>query len=343
MQYAPCDLRPMQRPSDRASKLTLATVLARLLAAVLASMFILTLAGAAEPFPSKPISLLIPFPPGGGSDPSMRALGAAMGAQLKTPVVALNRPGATGTLAASTMAQTAAPDGYTISLVLSNIFRAPHLQKTTYDPVKDFTYIIGLGQYRFGIVVRADSKWKTLPELIAYAKANPGKLSYASVGTGGSGQIAMERLARAADIKVTFIPYKGIAEEMMALAAGDIDVVIDPGWGPYAISGKVRPLAAVATQRYPRFKDVPTLKELGWDIAASSQSGIVGPKGMDPTVVKTLHDALKKATQDPVYTKLMETLDVDQAYLSSADFTKFAAEQFERERHIVLQLGIKLN
>ncbi len=136
-------------------------------------------------FPARPIEFWIPFPPGGPTDASLRALLAAAGKELDQRIVPLNKPGVGATLAASTMAQTAAPNGYTLSMVAANIFRLPHLQKTPYDPLKDFTYIIGLTNYRYGLVVRADAKWKTLHEFLDYAKANPGKVSYGAVGIGG--------------------------------------------------------------------------------------------------------------------------------------------------------------
>ncbi|MDK2656018.1 tripartite tricarboxylate transporter substrate binding protein [Cupriavidus consociatus] len=297
---------------------------------------------AAGDFPAKPIEFWIPFPPGGPTDGSLRTLANAAGKELKHRVVPINKPGAGATLAAQLMSQTAAPDGYTLSMVAANIFRMPHLQKTPYDPLKDFTYIIGLTNYRYGLVVRADARWKTLEEFLAYARANPGKVTYGAVGIGSSGHISMEKLGKAAGAKFTFVPYKGGSEEMMALLSGDIDAVLDPGWGQHAVAGKVRPLAIVGDARFPRFKDVPTLKERGYDITASSLVGIVGPKGMDPAVVRALHDAFYKASQDPAYLRSLEAIDLEQVHLSSEAYARFAAEQYEREKASVRQLEISL-
>lgn len=306
-------------------------------------MALLPAAFAAGPFPSRPIEFWIPFPPGGPTDASLRTLLNAASKEIGQQIIPVNKPGAGATLAASVMAQSAAPDGHVLSMVASNIFRMPHLQKTPYDPLKDFTYIMGLTNYRYGIVVRADAKWKNLEEFLADAKANPRKMTYGSVGIASSGHIAMEKLAKAAGASMTFVPYKGGAEELTALMAGEVDAVLDPGWGQYVTSGKLRPLAIVGEARFPRFKDIPTLKELGYDVTASSMVGIVGPKGMDPKVVKTLHDAFKKATQDPAYQKALQVIDLEEVYLSSEDYTKFAGEQYERERRVVQQLEIKLN
>ncbi|CAG2136564.1 hypothetical protein LMG31506_01685 [Cupriavidus yeoncheonensis] len=298
---------------------------------------------AAGTYPARPIEFWIPFPPGGPTDASLRALVAAAGKELDQRVVPINKPGAGATLAASVMAQTATPEGYVLSMVAANIFRMPHLQKTSYDPRKDFTYIIGLTNYRYGLVVRADARWKNLAEFLAYAKANPGKVSYGAVGIGSSGHIAMEKLARAVGTQFTFVPYKGGSEELMALLGGDIDAVLDPGWSQYAIAGKIRPLAIVGDSRFPRFKDVPTLKELGYDITASSLVGIVGPKGMDPAVVRRLHDAFRAATKDPAYIQSLEAIDLESVYLSHEAYTRFAAEQYEREKRTVQQLNIRLD
>ncbi|SOZ30972.1 conserved hypothetical protein; UPF0065 [Cupriavidus taiwanensis] len=324
----------------------------RLLSVVARAMAALTVCAAAAPaamaataagdFPAKPIEFWIPFPPGGPTDGSLRTLLAAAGKELDQRVVPINKPGAGATLAAQVMSQTAAPNGYTLSMVAANIFRMPHLQKTPYDPLKDFTYIIGLTNYRYGLVVRADARWKTLEEFLAYARANPGKVTYGAVGIGSSGHISMEKLGRAAGAKFTFVPYKGGAEEMMALIGGDIDAVLDPGWGQFAVAGKVRPLAIVGDARLARFKDVPTLKERGYDITASSLVGIVGPRGMDPAVVRKLHDAFFRAAQDPAYLRSLEAIDLEPVHLNSADYTRFAAEQFEREKRVVQQLDISL-
>jgi tripartite-type tricarboxylate transporter receptor subunit TctC len=311
-------------------------------AAALMLLAWLPAAFAAGQFPTRPVEFWIPFPPGGSTDGALRLLLAAAGKELGQQVLPINKPGAGATLAAQVMSQSAAPDGYTVAMVAANIFRMPHLQKTPYDPMKDFSYIIGLTNYRYGIIVRADSKWKTLQDLLDHARANPGKVSYGSVGIGSSGHISMEKLARAAGVQMTFIPYKG-SEEIMALLSGDIDVVLDPGWGQHASAGKVRPLAIVGENRFERFKDVPTLKELGYDITASSQIGVVGPRGMDLKVVKTLHDAFRKAMHDPAYLKALEANDLEEVYLSSEQYTQFAAEQYEREKRTVKQLDIKLN
>lgn len=296
----------------------------------------------ADTYPSKPITLIMPFPAGGATDAQFRALAPALGKELKQQVVVVNQPGLAGTMGPATMARTAQPDGYTISVVPSTLFRLPHLQKVTFDPLTDFSYIINLTGYTNGFVVRADAPWKTMQELIADAKARPGLISYSSTGIGSGGHIAMERLARAAGFKMNFVPFKGMAEETTALLGGHIDVISDPGWGALVQSGKARVLATLGEERLKRWPQVPTLKELGFDITVVSPVGIVGPKGMDPAVVKTLHDAFQRAMNDPEYQRMLEQYDQPNVYMSSSAYTRYATEQFAREKTFLDQLGIKL-
>src|SRR5690606_93547 len=140
---------------------------------------------AAENYPNRPITLIVPFPAGGGSDTHFRVLGDLVSKQLGQPVTIENRGGATGTLGPATMAATAKPDGYTISQMPVTVYRIPFIQKTAYNPTTDFTYVIQLTGYAFAVAVKADAPWKSWSDLIEYAKANPGKLSYSSSGTGG--------------------------------------------------------------------------------------------------------------------------------------------------------------
>lgn len=240
------------------------------------------------PFPSRPITLILPFPPGGATDVQIRALAQAASKELGQPIVIVNRPGVGGTLGPAVMAQSAAPDGYTISLVAATLFRLPHLMKVSFDPATDFTYLICLTGYTNGILVRQDAPWKTLQELLAYARANPGAVSYGSTGRG-------------------------------------------------------RVLATLGDSRLKRWPQVPTLKELGYDIVVNSPIGLAGPKGIDPKVVKVLHDAFRKAMNDPAYLRVLEQNDQVPIYMSSEDYTRYAVEQTAREKLFIQELSIKLD
>ncbi|GAA4403819.1 Bug family tripartite tricarboxylate transporter substrate binding protein [Quisquiliibacterium transsilvanicum] len=295
----------------------------------------------AETFPSRPITLVIPFPPGGATDTQFRALASAASKELGQPIVVSNRAGVGGTLGPVTMARTAAPDGYTVAVLPGTLYRLPHLLKSAdWDPTRDFTYIVGLTAYSFAITVAADSPWKTVPDMLAAAKAKPDQYSYGTVGTGSTGHIASSRLLKAAGVKMNFVPFKGAAEQQLALIGGHIDMVGDAGWGVQAKAGKIRPLALMAEKRAKNWPDVPTLKELGYDIVALSTLGIGGPKGMDPAVVKVLHDAFRKASKDPAFLEILDMENQPELYMDSAAYARAAAEQFESDRRFVAELGL---
>jgi tripartite-type tricarboxylate transporter receptor subunit TctC len=298
----------------------------------------------AQNFPNRPVTLIVPFPAGGPTDIVLRALATATEKHLGQSIVIENRGGAGGTLGPGQMAANSKPDGYTVSQLPIPVFRYPFMTKTSFDPAKDFTYIISLTGYTFGVVVRSDAPWKTFPELIAYAKANPGKLNYGTPGAGTSLHITMEQIARQQGIKWTHVPFKGNAESNTALLGGHIDVVADAtGWGELVNAGKFRLLVTWGASRTRNWPDVPTLREVGIDLVSNSPFGLGGPAGLDPAVVKALHDAFKKGMEEPSYLAAMVTLDQEPFYLSSEDYRKFAMQQIEEQRDLVKELGLKAN
>jgi tripartite-type tricarboxylate transporter receptor subunit TctC len=306
---------------------------------VMASALVAT--AQAQAFPSRPITLIVPFPPGGATDVQARALGTAMSKSLGQPVIIVNTPGVAGTLAPATMARSAAADGYTVSFVPASLFRLPHLQKVSYDPRTDFTYIAGVTSYTYGFVVPSTSPWK-LADLLAEAKKRPGEISYGSIGIGGSGHIAMERFARENNIKLNFIPFKGAADLTQAAIGGHIQMISDGSLGTMVDTGKLRVIATMGPTRAERFSDAPTLKESGSQVVVHSVLGIAGPKGMPPAVVQVLQDAIREGMNDPTFRKALESQAQPVEYLSSAQYTEFAKNQYESDKTFVQQLGIKL-
>lgn len=295
----------------------------------------------AQGFPNKPITLIVPWPPGGSSDLHMRAFAEIASRHLGQPIIVENRPGAGGTLGPVTMAQTAKPDGYTLSQFPISMLRYPHMQKLAVDPVRDFTYVINLTGYTFGVVVRADAPWKTWREFLDYAKANPGKVSFGSTGTGTSPHLLMEIVGAKEGIEFIHVPFKGNADSTQALMGGHIMAQSDAtGWAPHVDSGRFRLLVTFGDQRTKRWPNVPTSKELGQGIVSYSPYGIVGPRGMDPAVVKVLHDAFKKALYDPEHIKVMDRYDQPLVYLGSEDYTKWAEKTFRDERALIERLGL---
>lgn len=295
-----------------------------------------------QAFPSRPITLVVPFNPGGATDVQMRILGNAAEKILKQSIVIVNMPGVGGTLGPANMARTAAPDGYTVAMVPASLFRLPHLQKVTYDPVKDFTYVIGLTKYAYGVVVGKDAPWQSLQALLDDAKSRKTPLSYGVVGVGTSGHIATERLAKAAGVTFTSAPFKGGVEVIQATMGNHVDFMSDAGWGTAVDSGALRLLAVVDDKRIPQYPDAPTIKELGFDITVNSVVGIAGPAGMDPAVTKILHDAFREAANDPAFQKSLAIQGQPFEYMDSATYTKFAADQTASDKRFVEELGIKL-
>jgi tripartite-type tricarboxylate transporter receptor subunit TctC len=221
------------------------------------------------------------------------------------------------------------------------VFRFPFMQKTTFDPAADFTYIIGVSGYTFGVVVKDDAPWKTFQELIAEAKASPGKINYGTPGTGTSLHIAMEQIAKRQGLKWTQVPFKGNAEAMNALLGGHIDAVADSsGWAQLVNAGKFRLLVTWGAERTRNWPNVPTLRDIGIDMVSNSPFGIAGPRGMDPKVVKTLHDAFKKGLEELSYAEAMVKLDQERFYLSSEDYQKFAMQQIDEARRFIAELGL---
>ena len=291
-------------------------------------------------YPSRPITLIIPFPAGGVTDVQFRALAQIAQKDFGQPIVISNRPGATGTMAPGQMAQSSPPDGYTLAVVPPGVFRMPHVSKVPWDPLRDFTWILGVTAYSFGVAVRSDAPWKTFADLVADAKANPGKLTMGTSGRGNVGHVAMEKVGRLTGAKLTLVPFKGAAEFMAALVGGHIDVVPDGGWGTMARAGRVRLLAVMTPNRLPSWPDVPTLKELGYDVEVLPLLMIAGPKGMDPAVVRRIHDVFRKAAFDPAFQKVLDGDNQAVIYMDADACRKLELERFEVERKIVAEFGL---
>ncbi|HVY89332.1 MAG TPA: tripartite tricarboxylate transporter substrate binding protein, partial [Hyphomonadaceae bacterium] len=246
-------------------------------------------------FPERPIRLIVPWAPGGPADIGFRILGESAGKKLGQTVVVENKAGASGILGAMAL-QNEKPDGHVVSQMHMSVLRQPLLNKQlTYHPINDLTYILQVTGYVMGVVVRADAPWKTLPELLAYAKANPGKLNWGTLGIGSTQHLAMERIGVAQGLSWTHAPYRGTADTLRALLGGEINFASEAsGWAPMVNAGQLRLLAVFTGARAKRFPEIPTVRELGLDVVVESPGGLVGPKGMDPAVVKILGDAFKE-------------------------------------------------
>lgn len=294
----------------------------------------------AQSYPGRPIRLICPWPAGGPTDAVMRAMADSAGKALGGTIIVDNKPGAGGTMGAIELVN-AKPDGYTISQLPLGVFRLPHMQKTQFDPLKDFTYIACLTGYTFGMVVRADSPIQSIKDLVAYAKANPGKFSYGSTGNGTTPHLVVEQFAQRAGIELLHVPFKGSADSMQAVLGGHVMGVSDStGWASAVDAGKLRLLATYGSKRTKRWPNVPTLQDLGYNTVSDSPFGIGGPKGMEPAIVNRLQEAFRKSLEDPQVVTLLDRFDQPVIYMDSAGYTKFAQETFAAEKATIERLGL---
>lgn len=298
------------------------------------------LASAQSTFPAKPIKLLVAFPAGGPTDITMRALADNASKILGQTVVIENKAGAGGTLPAQAL-QTSQPDGYTVAQIPLGVFRLPYTTKMSWDPIKDISYVINVTGYAFGIAVPTSGPIKTWADFVAYAKANPGKLSYGSTGTLTTPHLTTELIAQKLGLELNHIPYKGSADLNQAVMGGHLMALADStGFAPLVESGKVKVLVTWGEKRLAKFPDAPTLKEVGIDLVQNSPFGIAAPRGTPPDVVKKLHDAFKKAMEEPSYVQALARYDMLPMYMDSTQYLKFAQDTFAREKALVEKLGL---
>ena len=316
--------------------------------ALLGAAATLTLAApvvAQSGFPSRPIRLIVPWPAGGSTDGQLRALAEAAGKYISQPIIIENRGGASGTLAAAMMAQEQRGDGYVVGQLPIGVFRIPAMtRRPTFDPLRDFTYILNCTGYLFGVVVKADSPWQTWQQFLDHAKANPGRVAYGSPGIGTTLHITMEQIAQLHGIEWLHVPFRGGADNIQAVLSGATQANADStGWASLVEAGQLRLLCVWSGERARRFPDVPTLKETGTNIESTSPYGIAGPKNMDPGVVRVLHDTFRQALYDPIHTAALERFDMPLIYMNSADYDAFARRQVEEEGAMVRRLGLRID
>ena len=298
-------------------------------------------AAAQATFPVKPITLIVPWNAGGSTDIYFRAMAEVAGKLLGQPVIVDNKTGGTGTVGPVTMAKTQKPDGYVLAQIPVTIMRLPLMQKVSWDALADFTYVIHLTGYTFGVTTKADSKFKSWKDVVEYGKANPGKITYATTGPGGSLHIGMEQIANRDGFTMTMVPFKGGTETNAAVLGGHVDLQADSTvWRPLVDSGDLRLLNVWTAERNQAWPTVPTLKELGYPFVFDSPFGIAGPKGMDPAVVKKLHDAFLVALRDPKVKDLMVKYDFTERYLDAAAYTKYVAEIIASEQAALEKMGM---
>jgi tripartite-type tricarboxylate transporter receptor subunit TctC len=292
-------------------------------------------------YPERPITMIVPWAPGGSTDLTGRALAQAAEKILGQPIVIVNKPGAATMLGMTELAG-AKPDGYTVGTLSSTTYMHPlRGRQVSYDSLKSFTYISYYGDNLIGIAVLADSKWKTLKDLVADGKANPARLKYGNAGVGTTQHLTTEKIQLDSGAKFTFVPQKGSAEAVAALLGGHLDFITEVSvWAPHVEAGKVRLLAVTTPKRAEGFPEVPTVFELGFESLRSVQA-IIGPAGIPEPIRAKLEDAFRKGMADPGFVAVMKKLHmvvVD----GTGEYARKAVEtEIGRAKALIDTLGIK--
>lgn len=309
--------------------------------ALLSALATPAIARAQSDYPNRTIRLVIPWPPGASADAFLRMIAEQTGKRLGQSMVPDNKPGANASLSGVAL-KDAKPDGYTLGQIHTGTFRAALMaDKAPYDPLNDFTYIIQLSGSVHGIVVRDDSPYKTFEEFVAAAKADPEKLTYGTFGQASVQNLVMVDLQQRLGIKLTHVPYKGGSDLYNGLLGSQIDAIADAsGWIPLVQSGKFRLLVVWGSSRLKLFPEVRTLKDAGIDLEVNSPYGVCGPKGMDPALVKKIHDAMKDALFDPATQAVMATYNMPTLYLDTAAYDKAARQQNQIEIDNLKRVGM---
>lgn len=288
-----------------------------------------TVLAQAPAWPAKPIRLVVGFAPGGTTDVMARVMAQSLGEALGQTVLVENKPGAGGNVAATEVIR-APSDGYTFLIAPTSVETAnPFLFKQTISPARDMTPIAGVGRSQMYLVVKPQSTFKDAKELVAYARANPGKLSYASSGPGTPPHLAAEMFKRVSGIFATHIPYRGAAPALQDVMAGQVDYVMDPGIAfPHVRAGKVRMLAVAGANRSSFFPDVPTLAELGFKGAELDiWFGMWAPNGTPPDVTARMIREVAKALSLPVTKTRYEALGAEPVGLGHAEFKSLLSSE----------------
>jgi tripartite-type tricarboxylate transporter receptor subunit TctC len=326
------------------------TPVSKLLA--LASVALVTLATAttsfaqADNYPNRPIKLVLPFPPGGGSDLTARTLAQKMGDSMGQPIVVENRPGANGSLGTDLVAK-AAPDGYTIlitdrgALSVNPVLYA----KLPYDPLKDFSYIGIANDGPYVLVVNPSLNVKTLAELTALAKAKPGTINYSSFGIGSMPQMNLEALNRKMGIDLVHVPYKGAGPAAQAVVAGEVGVTIAsvPAVQGFIKDGRLRAIAVGSDKRFALLPDVPTMAEAGGgaDTLVPTYFAMAAPAGTPPAIVNKLNAEMRKALADPAVVEKFVTAGLVPVGSSPEAMTALVKQDVPRFGALVKSIGIK--
>ena len=294
-------------------------------------------------FPSRQVTIIVGFAPGGGGDISARFMADFLRDRWKVPVVVENRPGAGATIAAAQLAR-AKPDGYTVALATTSPFTvAPNFQTLTYDAAKDFTYLFQFLVSAQPLFVKGDSPHRNWQDFVAWARANPGKLNWSTAATNGGPHIATEAAFRHLGITATYVPYKGGADAITALLGGQIDALVAAEFPPFVASGQARLLVESGPDKLADFPGLPTYKELGYPLSVPIFYGIAGPAGVAADVIAQWEEAAQDMMKTPAYRELMVKLKSTASYQGHRDFSATLISVQREMARLIPALGFKRN
>lgn len=317
-------------------------------AAAVAALSVLAVAAPAQAqsYPAKPVRLILPFPPGGGTDILGRMLAQKLGENLGQQVIAENRPGAGGNVGAE-YASRQAPDGYTIVLCSPSIAISPSLyKKLNYDPAKDLTPISLVASIPNLMVVHPSVPARSLKDIVALARKNPGKLNFGSGGPGTTNDLGARYFIAENKLKIEMIPHKGANQAQIALLSGEVDMLVigTAAAAPHVKAGKLRALAALGKTRDPAVPDVPTVAEAGmpW-FTVDTWYGVLAPTGTPRDIISRLNGAFVKMLNDPAMRKQLASRGTDALTSTPEEFAKFIASETERWGRVVRASGATAN
>ena len=285
--------------------------------------------------------MIVPWPAGGATDLTLRVLNEEAEPLLGQRIVVVNRPGAAGTLVAPLL-KAADPDGYTIGQIPITVYRHALMNRVPWDPVSDVTPILQVSGTTFGLLVPADSPWKSLADLINWARENPGQLLMGSTGIGTTAHLAMEEILLENSISYVHIPYKGTTDQMLAIASGQLMAGVNStGFAPWVDQQKIRLLAIFSAERSARWPQAPTLRELGYERSVyTSPWGLGAPRGTAPSIVQILHNAFHKAIFSPNHKAALARYDQDINYLDTAAYQLAINETVKHEKALLSRMKL---
>lgn len=308
-------------------------------ALAIATLSLSALPALGQQYPTKPITLIVPYGAGGPTDVLMRTLGEELRKALGQTVVVENRVGASGTMGASALARSR-PDGYTLALLPPGVYREPFLTKVDFDPLESFSFILLLTEYVYGLAVRSDSPLRSVADFIGKAREQSGTMTVgAGGGPLGTPALTAEEMADAAGVKIVVVPFKGDADMVNALLGGHIHAAITSGVAvPHIQAGKLRYVGMFTNERVPQFAATPTMREQGVQLAIESPFGVAGPKGMDPATVALLHDAFRAAFSSVQAVNTLAKLNQVASFKNPQEYRQFAEATLAKEKQRIERL-----